>query len=182
MGERVGVIIARMGRTLYLLRHAKSSWEDPSVADHDRLLASRGRRASSVIADHLRRQRIRPPLVLCSSSARARETLERIRTGLGGEIEVQIEEALYTASAGDLLDRLLEVGGRVDCVMLIGHEPAIRELALMLAGSGEHLERLREKFPTAALATLSFQGSWGELTPGAAQLVAFVKPRELEGS
>jgi phosphohistidine phosphatase len=172
----------RMGKALYLLRHAKSSWEDPTLADHDRPLAPRGRRASRVIADHLRRQRITPTLVLCSTSARTRETLEQIGAGLGDEIEVRIEEGLYTASASDLLDRLQEVDARVDSVMLIGHEPAIRELALMLAGSGVHLERLREKFPTAALASLAFQGSWRELTPGAAELVAFVKPRELERS
>jgi phosphohistidine phosphatase SixA len=67
-----------MGKTLYLLRHAKSSWQDPTLADHDRPLASRGRRASSVIADHLRRQQITPTLVLCSSSTRTRETLETI--------------------------------------------------------------------------------------------------------
>jgi phosphohistidine phosphatase len=175
-------IISRMGKTLYLLRHAKSSWQDPALADHDRPLASRGRRASRAIADHLGRQRIAPTLVLCSSSARTRETLERLSAGLGDEIDVRIEEDLYTASASDLLDRLHEVDTRADSVMLISHEPAIRELALILAGSGLHLERLREKFPTAALATLTFQGSWGELTPGAAELVAFVKPRELEGS
>jgi phosphohistidine phosphatase len=133
-----------------------------------------------VIADHLHGQRIAPMLVLCSSSARTRETLERISTGLGGEIEVRIEAGLYTASAGDLLDRLHSIDVRVHRAMLIGHAPAIRELALMLARCGEHLERLREKFPTAALATLAFQGSWGELTPGKAELVAFVKPSELE--
>jgi phosphohistidine phosphatase len=178
----LGGILMRMGKTLYLLRHAKSSWEDPTLADHDRPLASRGHRASKVIADQLRRQRITPTLVLCSSSARTRQTLERISVGLGDEIEVRIEEGLYMASSSDLLDRLHQVDARVDSVMLIGHDPAIRELALLLARSGVHLERLREKFPTAALATLAFQGSWGELTPGAAELVAFVKPRELEAS
>ena len=171
-----------MGKTLYLLRHAKSSWEDAALADHDRPLAPRGRRASGVIADHLRRQRITPSLVLCSSSTRTRETLERISAGLDEEIEVQIEEGLYTASASDLLDRLHAVDARVDSVMLIGHDPAIKELALSLAGEGVQLERLREKFPTAALATLAFHGSWRELAPGAAELVAFVTPRELERS
>jgi phosphohistidine phosphatase len=181
LARRVLGILVQMGKTLYLLRHAKSGWKDPALADHDRPLASRGRRASRVIADHLRRQRITPTLVLCSSSTRTRETLERVSPGLGDEIEVQIEDGLYSASASDLLARLHEVDARVDSVMLIGHDPAIQELALSLAGSGTDLERLREKFPTAALATLVFQGSWGELTPGSAELVAFVKPSELEG-
>jgi phosphohistidine phosphatase len=175
-------MLAQMGRKLYLLRHAKSSWRDPTLADHDRPLASRGRRASKVIADHLQTERITPTLVLCSSSTRTRETLELIRVGLGDDVEVQVERCLYAASASDLLDRLRKVDSSVDSVMLIGHYPAIQELALNLASGGVHLERLRAKFPTAALATLAFQDNWGELTHGAAELVAFVTPRELEGS
>ncbi len=116
-------IIVQMSSTLHLLRHAKSSWENPTLADHDRPLASRGHRASRVIADHLRRQRITPALVLCSSSARTRETLERISASLGDEIEVRIEEDLYTASASDLLDRLRDVDAGADSVMLIGTTP-----------------------------------------------------------
>ena len=125
-----------MDKTLYLLRHAKSSWEDPTLADHDRPLASRGRRASKAIAEYLRRQRSTPRLVLCSSSERTRETLKRISAGLRGGVEVRIEERLYMASASGLLERLHEVDGRVGSVMLIGHYPAVQELALSLAGTG----------------------------------------------
>ena len=96
-------------------------------------LAPRGRRASRAIADHLGRQRIKPALVLCSSSARTRETLEQVGPVFDDEIEVCIDEGLYAASATDLLERLQEVDPHVDSVMLIGHQPAIRELALMLA-------------------------------------------------
>jgi phosphohistidine phosphatase len=179
--ERSGML-AQMDKTLYLLRHAKSSWENPTLADRDRPLASRGRRASRVIADHLRSQRITPALVLCSSSARTRETLERVSAGLSDEIAVRIEAGLYTASADDLLDRLHEIDTGVDSVMLIGHNPALQELALSLAGNGADLKRLTEKFPTASLATLAFGGGWRELTIGAVELVAFVTPRELVGS
>ena len=171
-----------MGKTLYLLRHAKSSWEDPTLPDHDRPLAPRGRRAATLIAEHLRRQRSTPRLVLCSSSERTRETLKRISAGLRGGVEVRIEERLYTASASGLLQRLHEVDARVDSVMLIGHYPALQELALSLARTGVDLRRLREKFPTAGLATLAFRGAWDELAPGAAELIAFVTPSELEAS
>jgi phosphohistidine phosphatase len=171
-----------MRKRLYLLRHAKSSWDDPTLADHDRPLAVRGRRASRVIADHLQRERVTPTLVLCSSARRARETLEQIGTGLEDDVEVQVEGCLYAASASDLLDRLRKVDAGVDSAMLIGHNPAIQELALGLAVGGLQLERLRAGFPTAALATLAFQSSWGELKPSAAELVGFVKPRELEDS
>jgi len=171
-----------MSKTLYLLRHAKSSWEDPTLPDRDRPLAPRGRRASKAIAEHLRRQRSTPRLVLCSSSERTRETLKRISAGLGGGVEVRIEERLYTASVCDLLQRLHEVDARVDSVMLIGHYPALQELALSLARTGVDLRRLREKFPTAGLATLALRGAWDELAPEDAELIAFVTPRELEAS
>ncbi len=171
-----------MPNTLYLLRHAKSSWADSTLADHDRPLAPRGRRASEAIAEHLRRERITPALVLCSSATRARETLQGIAGGFGKAalMRIEIEDGLYAASAAELLARLHEVQGEVESVMLIGHDPAIRELALSLASGGRLREQLREKFPTAALATLNFRGPWRDLAPGAAQLVAFVKPRELE--
>jgi phosphohistidine phosphatase len=171
-----------MGKTLYLLRHAKSSWEDPSLADRDRPLAARGRRACAVIAEHLASRRIAPALVLCSPSKRTRETLAGVSAGFGSEPEVRLDEDLYPASAQDLLDRLRRVDAAVDSVMAIGHQPAIGELASSLALDRAAVERLRDKFPTAALATLAFEGSWAELAPGRAQLVAFVTPRELEGS
>jgi phosphohistidine phosphatase len=167
-------------RTLLLLRHAKSSWDDPGLDDHDRPLAPRGRRASKLIAAHLRQQGIAPALVLCSSSARTRETLARIAPALGEDVETLIEPALYTASAGDLARRLRKVQSEVPSVMLIGHQPALQDLALSLAGHGRELQRLRGKFPTAALATLRLPGDWRELAPGVAEAVAFVKPRELE--
>ena len=126
---------------LYLLRHAKSSWDDPGLVDHDRPLAPRGRQAAEAIGAYLREHDIGPELVLCSSAARTRETLERV--GLTG----QIEDALYGAGASALLARLHEVPDEVASVMLIGHNPGMRQLAVDLAG-------LDDKFPTAALATL----------------------------
>jgi phosphohistidine phosphatase len=168
-------------KRLFLLRHAKSSWDDPSLDDHDRPLARRGRRASELIAEHLRRERIAPSLVLCSSARRTRETLERVLPELDAA-DVQVERELYGASADDLLRRLREVPRELDSVMLIGHQPAIQELALRLAGDGSELERLRQKFPTAALATLSFAGEWSALGGRSAELVAYVKPKELKGS
>jgi phosphohistidine phosphatase len=164
-------------KRLYLLRHAKSSWDDPRLDDHDRPLAPRGRRASAVIAEHLRQERIAPALVLCSSARRTRETLERLMPL--DRAEVRIEGELYGASPKDLLQRLREVPDEVDSVMLIGHQPAIQELALQLAAEGSELERLKAKFPTAALATLDFPGEWSGLGRGSAELVAYVKPKQL---
>jgi len=165
-------------KRLFLLRHAKSSWDDPGLDDRDRPLAPRGRRASELIAGHLRREGIAPSLVLCSSARRTRETLERVIPALDAS-DVSMEDGLYGASSGGLLERLREVPEDIESVMLVGHQPAIQELALDLAGDGAELARVRAKFPTAALATLLFAGEWSELAPGSAELVAYVKPKEL---
>jgi phosphohistidine phosphatase len=166
-------------KRLYLLRHAKSSWDDPTLADSDRPLARRGRRAAKVMAEHLRREGTSPELVLCSPSRRTRETLERIAPGLGKNAEVRIEPELYAGSAATLLEQLHGVPDEVDSVLLVGHNPAIQELALSLARRGSESERVREKFPTAALATLELDASWPQLAPGSAELLAFVRPKEL---
>src|SRR5919108_5777471 len=92
---------------IYLLRHAKSSW-DTGEPDHERPLAPRGRRAAKAMRRHLRAQRIEPELVLCSTARRARETLERIEPALGGS-DVLVERELYGASRGELLERLRSV-------------------------------------------------------------------------
>ena len=166
-------------RLLYLLRHAKSSWDDPGLADHDRPLAPRGRKAAELMATHLRREQITPDLVLCSSAQRARETLEGIAPALDEDVAVKVEPDLYLASGRDLLARLGTTADETQSVMLIGHNPAIQMLTLTLAGDGAELSSVELKYPTGALATLAFDGSWRELEPHAAQLVGFVRPRDL---
>ncbi len=113
-------------KRLYLLRHAKSSWDDQTVADHDRPLAPRGRRAAKVMAKHLRRKEISPELVLCSPSTRTRQTLKRLAPGLGKNADVQIEPELYAAPARDLLEVLHKLPDEVESVMLIGRDPGSR--------------------------------------------------------
>ena len=167
-------------RRLYLLRHAKSSWKDPDLADPDRPLARRGRRASKAIAGYLREQDIAPELVLCSSARRTRETLERLEPALGSPT-VRIEPELYAASASALLERLRRVPDAVGSVMLIGHNPGMQDLALDVARPAPAVRELELKFPTAALATLVLQAaSWRALDRGTAELVDFVRSRDLE--
>ena len=146
-------------RHLLLLRHAKSSWDDPSLADHDRPLAPRGRRAAKLIREHLQREQVPVALVLCSSARRARETLDLVAP----PGTVRIEPELYAAAAAELLDRLRRVPDPVSSLMLIGHEPAMRDLAVALIGPRSELAD--RKFPTGALATLTFTGPWSTLGP-----------------
>lgn len=140
---------------MYLLRHAKSSWDDPALPDRDRPLTPRGYRACELVAEHLRRQKITPALVLCSSSTRTRETLERVSAGFSRPVEALIEDGLYAATAAELLARLRTVDSAVASVLLIGHHPALQELAVSLVRAEPQRRALSDKFPTGALATLT---------------------------
>lgn len=169
-----------MSKRLHLLRHAKSSWKQPELADHDRPLAGRGRRAADRMGEHLRENAIAPDLVLCSTARRARETWERIEPTLAGT-PVRYEPELYGASAMTLLERVRGVPDDVASVLLVGHNPAIELLASDLACPSPLLDDLHAKFPTGALATLAARTeSWRGLGHDCAELVAFVRPRDLE--
>jgi len=167
-------------RHLFLLRHAKSSWDDPSIDDHDRPLAPRGRRAAARIADYATKTGIRPDLILCSSAMRAQQTLERIAPSLGPDAEVHIERPLYGATEDRLLQRLHALPDEVDSVMMIGHNPGVQELALLLAREGPLRTLLEDKFPTAGLAKLAFgRVEWKDLHRESGDLVDFLVPRRL---
>jgi phosphohistidine phosphatase len=167
-------------QTLYLLRHAKSSWTDRTLPDRDRPLAPRGRRDAGRIAKHLARLGIEPELVVCSPAERTRETLDLIRPALGATPNVRLEEELYAASSDELLERIRLVPEAVASVMLIGHNPGLQRLALVLASAGADRERLEAKFPTAALATLTIaKTGWNRVAPADAVLVEFVVPKQL---
>lgn len=177
-------------KQLYVVRHAKSSWDDPGLRDHERPLAPRGRRATKVLHEHLQSEGIEPALVLCSSARRALDTLEGVNPASGRRV---IEPELYDADVGALLERLRQVPGDVSSVMVIGHNPAMQMLVLRLAGDrapaaeeslGDResdLAQVRRKFPTGGLATLEFECEWGELGPGRARLTALVRPKQLAG-
>jgi phosphohistidine phosphatase len=167
-------------RRLHLLRHAKSSWDDHTLRDRDRPLAPRGRRATTRIARWARKHDVRPQLVISSSAVRAQETLRGVLPGLGGP-EVWTEVALYAASAETLLERVRALPDEAMEAMLVGHNPGLADLVLLLAEPGELRDRAAAKVPTGALATLEADiASWSELEPGNARLAEFVIPRELK--
>jgi len=160
-------------RKLWLLRHAKSSWDDPTLQDHDRPLAPRGRKAGKRIRNWAAANDVRPELVLCSTAERARATLELVLPGLGTP-DVGIEAALYHASAESLLDRLQALEPGLDSVLLIGHNPGLHDLAHVLAPPGP------DEFPTGALAELRLEiEAWSEARPGCGLLQQLVQPRSL---
>jgi phosphohistidine phosphatase len=168
-------------RHLYLLRHAKSSWDNTALEDRARPLAPRGWKATQLIGAHLRSEGIEPELVLCSSSRRTRETLEGVEPGG----QVLIEDDLYSAGPGEVLARLHAIDDGIGSVMVIGHNPTLQKLALRLVGrraddgEGSPLAEIKRKFPTGALATIEFEGPWRELSEGRGELSAFVRPKSL---
>jgi phosphohistidine phosphatase len=168
-----------MTRLLYLLRHAKSDWDDPELPDQERPLAPRGVRASKDLVKRLKKAGVAPSLVLCSPALRARQTLDLIAPALGRKVEIRYEDGLYGASAVDIVKRLGAVPASVPAVMVIGHNPTIQELTVELAGPGEDTTHVRQKFPTAAVAILEIgERGWKNLHPGSAHLVGFLTPSE----
>ncbi|MEM0991127.1 MAG: histidine phosphatase family protein [Pseudomonadota bacterium] len=167
---------------LILLRHAKSSWADPGLDDHDRPLNGRGRSAAPVIADWLAHRGHKPDVILSSSSARTRETVARMREKVASLPEPLVERILYHATPGEMLDRLNALPDRVNCALLVGHQPGLGSLVRKLADGHENrrCRRAFEHFPTAAAAVLEVPfASWQMLEFNSARFVDFAKPREL---
>jgi phosphohistidine phosphatase len=168
-------------RQLILLRHAKSAWPD-DVADHERPLAPRGRRDAPAAGLWLRKSDCVPDRVLCSTARRARETWQLAEEKLGAHPPTVFEDRVYGASIVDLLDLARQTRADVRTLLIVGHDPAIRGLTLELANDqpgdaeAEAVARVRVKYPTAAIAVLSFSGGWAGLSPGKARLGGFVVP------
>jgi phosphohistidine phosphatase len=167
---------------VWLLRHAKSSWDEPELDDRDRPLSRRGERGADRVGTYLASERFHPALVLCSPAARTRQTLARVLSPLGVDPEILFEPSLYASTASDLLDRLRAVPDAVSPLLLVGHNPAIQEVALALAGRGDAIDEVARKFPTGAVAEIAFGAdSWRDIGEGSGELVRFVRPRELAG-
>ena len=167
--------------TLHLLRHAKSSWADEDLDDHDRPLSKRGRRDAETVARRFAERGGTPDLVLSSTAVRTRATLEALLDRLKPK-RVLLDRQLYLASGAKLLEHLRATDESVGSALLIGHNPGLHELALLLADpeSPVELPAISGKFPTGALASYRFAGEWRRLKPHAATLIAYVTPRELE--
>jgi phosphohistidine phosphatase len=168
---------------LMLLRHAKSSWKEPQIADRERPLAERGRVAAPLIGRYASEHGLVPERILYSPASRARETCELFAAALDHPVAADAVEELYDFGDGRaLLDVARRRGGNAGSLMLVGHNPSLENLARMLAVSGDPdmLADLQLKFPTAALAVIDCRAkAWPELRPGCGTLAAFIKPRAL---
>lgn len=174
-------------RQLLLLRHAKSSWDDPRLADHARPINARGRRAADAMADAMRDLGLAPDIVLVSSARRTLQTLEAIGPIEGSPL-IEPMDALYLAPWPTLLDTLRDVRETARSVLLIGHNPGLHELAMALAGpvgmaTGNPMAaRLADAYPTAALTEFSIVLPWRLLETGGGRLLRFLTPADLPTS
>lgn len=165
---------SRRAKTLYLFRHAKSSWDDPNLSDFDRPLNKRGEKAAPLMGKVMRSRDVCPSVVICSPSKRTRQTakLALKKTGLD-EAEIVFDEGLYLATTGGLVQTIQKVDDLLSSAMLIGHNPGLSELVYLLTG-------VEEAFPTAALVCLRLNvAHWKDVKTGCGKIEWIVRPREV---
>ena len=168
-------------KRILLLRHAKSDWKDYTLADFDRPLSPRGRKAAPLIAAWMRDHDVCPDRVLCSAARRTSETWERMAPAWG-QIPVAHRRALYHASSEAILKQLIKQDDEANTVMVVGHNPGIGEFAYRYSvfGNEKKIARIRRKYPTGALAVISFRiPSWADLPGASGTLEHFVRPKAL---
>ncbi|MEA1938840.1 MAG: histidine phosphatase family protein [Pseudomonadota bacterium] len=169
-------------KKLFILRHAKSSWDDPDIDDHERPLAPRGARAGTLIGRHLKNIGINPDLILCSTAKRARDTLHLVLAQLDSNTDPLYERSLYMCGAQGWIQRLRGVPETFNTVLVVGHNPDLHELAAAMAVTGDEdaIDSVMTKMPTAGLAEFDLDmDAWSAFPPLAPQLVRFITPRDL---
>jgi len=159
---------------LFLLRHAKSSWDDDSLDDFDRPLNPRGKKAAPMMGKVLKERDIAPDIVLCSPAKRTKQTLKLVSETAKLKSDVTFDEAIYDASAADLRKLLKKQKDSVKSILLIGHNPGLEELLEDLTGKYERL-------PTAALVRVEITADeWSSINNGGNKLAWIVRPKDLE--
>lgn len=167
-------------KQLLLLRHAKSSWEDPDLDDFDRPLDKRGLKAAQLMGHELATRDWLPDLALVSSALRTRDSWRLVAVELPALPEVVFARALYGASAADILNQIRQADPSSGSLLVVGHNPGLQDLAKQLAGPMSETKarkRLEEKFPTGALARFVFEGDWSGLS--SARLTHCLRPKDL---
>jgi phosphohistidine phosphatase len=160
-------------KTLLLLRHAKSDWDDPSLRDFDRPLAARGKRDAPRIGKALRKRGPLPDLIVSSPAARAKATIHAVTKAANLDPEIRFDETVYGASSAELIKLIRGLPDAGSCAMLVGHNPGFEDLVRRLSGSDEGM-------PTAALACIEFQiDHWEDASDGQGKLAWLLTPKQL---
>ncbi|MHC9419355.1 SixA phosphatase family protein [Sphingomonas citri] len=172
-------------KTLTLLRHAKSGWDDAVPRDLDRPLNPKGRRAAQAMGREIKAMELDFDRVIASPAVRVRETIEELERGLGRALAPEWDRRLYLASTATLLDVMHEQDDSAETLLLVGHNPGLAELVLALVpeAPGGLRDAVEEKYPTATLAEMTFTvDGWGAVAGGGATLTRFVRPRDIDAT
>ena len=168
-------------KTLTLLRHAKSGWDDGVQRDFDRPLNPKGRRAAQTMGRHLRREGLAFDHVIASPAQRVVETMAEVEAGYGQSLSAAWDKRLYLAPAEALLEVVRGLPDAHVRVLLVGHNPGLEDLVLDLVPDGDGpRDAVEMKYPTAALAELTWADGWPGLKSGGATLTRFTRPRDLD--
>lgn len=178
-----------MTKSLTLLRHAKSGWDDPALRDFDRPLNARGRKAARTMGRRMKALGLAFDSVIASPAARVRETLDEVERGYGRPLAPAFDRRLYLAPVETLLDCVAETGPAARRLLLVGHNPGLEMLALHLIGDdgtnapGGLGAALASKYPTAALAEIALgDAAWPDIAAAPRRLARFLRPRDLDPS
>jgi phosphohistidine phosphatase len=169
-------------KTLTLLRHAKSGWDDPAARDFDRPLNPRGRRAARTVAAEMRRLGLGFDRAVASPARRVIETIEEVARAFG-PIAADYDRRLYLAAPETLMEVVRETPDEVERLLLVGHNPGLEILAVTLAGRGEAplREALALKYPTATVAEIALPAErWRDVGSGSGEIRRFIRPRDLD--
>jgi phosphohistidine phosphatase len=168
-------------KTLTLLRHAKSAWDDPVAPDFDRPLNARGRLAARTVGREMRAQGLAFDRVAASPARRVVETLDEV-AGAYGTLDPSYDRRLYLASADMLLAVIRETDDALRRLLIVGHNPGLEKLALLLTrrDAGPLRDEVELKYPTATLAEISLPSGWADVREGNGVLVRFIRPRDLD--
>ena len=170
-------------RTLTLLRHAKSSWDDSNLSDFDRLLNDRGRKAARRIGEEMKHRNMRFDHVLASPAQRVRETLDEVAGGYGDRFETEFDERIYMASVPTLLEVIRSIPDAAKSPLLVGHNPGLEQLLARLTSDDELglRDKILGKYPTSALAVVELPTDrWRDVEDGSGTIVELILPRELD--
>ena len=169
---------------LSAMRHAKSSWDFPDLDDHDRPLNKRGVNSAKLICEFFIKKKLKFDLVYCSSSKRTIQTLNILSEKISFKKIIK-KKALYHASEDEIIHILKQTVDNYKTLLLINHEPSISELInrICLKENSDQFENLKRKFPTAAVAEVSFNfNDWKKLSKVKGKLISFIKPKDLQAS
>lgn len=160
-------------KTLLLLRHAKSSWKDAAVADFERPLNDRGRKAAELVGKFIAKQNVNIDLVISSPAVRARQTIELVLRAAKRSPELRFDQRVYEASPTRLLEITSQIEDDRKSVLLVGHNPGMEELLALLVGVEQHM-------PTASLAQVVLTSKkWDKILSEKGVLESFIRAREL---